>query len=174
MSTAFAYLHTAGPEQLLQAEALVVVIDRREIERGQIARMVELLSLVSDDAVLAQKYEGRMHLVFEGYAGARPHENPACRRFFRALSDQWPYWFHFLERREGSLRLALRLLVGVTEVHRRGAAPVAIVDVALLNTTVDGMLDGLAGIHHDLRIASDHTSRASLAVLKALRTPEQV
>ncbi|CAA9311912.1 MAG: hypothetical protein AVDCRST_MAG71-811 [uncultured Lysobacter sp.] len=173
MSTSFAYLHTADGERLLEAEALVVVLSRGEIESGRVGHTIDRLMNLSDDPVLARKYEGRVHLVFAGY-GSEPHQNATCRRFFRALTDQWPYWFHFLERREGSLRLALQLLVGVTEVHRRGTAPVAVVDVALFNTTVEGMLHGLAGIHHDLRIGADHTSRASSDVLRALRVRELV
>ncbi|MFC0676694.1 hypothetical protein ACFFGH_02345 [Lysobacter korlensis] len=174
MSTSFAYLHSADREELLRADALVVVLNRREVESDRVGYTIDHLMRLSDDPVLAQKFEGRVYLVFEGYAGKQPYESAASRRFFRALTDQWPYWFHFLERREGSLRLALRLLVDVTEVHRVGAAPVAVIDVALLNTTVDGMLHGLAGIHQDLRIGADYTSRASSDVLQALRVREPV
>ncbi|GHA83898.1 hypothetical protein [Cognatilysobacter bugurensis] len=169
MSAAFAYLHTADREQMLRADALVVVFHRREVDAGLTGRTVDLLCALSDDPVLAHKFEGRLHLVFEGYKTTPPYQSPACRRFFRAVTDQWPFWFHFLERRDGSLRLAVRMLVGVTEVHRKGAAAVGIVDVALLNVTVDGMLYGLAGIHQDLRIGADYTTRASSAVLQALR-----
>lgn len=172
MPPSFAYLHTADHEELLRAEALVVVLSRREIEGGRVGHTIDRLMALSDDPVLARRYEGRVHLVFAGYGGTQPHQNATCRRFFRALTDQWPYWFHFLERQEGSLRLALLLLVRVTEVHRAGASPVAVVDTALLNTTVDGMLHGLAGIHHELCIGADHTSRASSDVLSSLRMRE--
>lgn len=168
MTASFAYLHTATAAELAAAEALVVVLHRREIESGLVGPVVERLMDLSDDDALARRHEGRLHLVFEGYGRQPPWQDRTCRRFFRALTDQWPYWFHFLERRDGSLRLALLLLVDVTEVHRRGHAPAAVFDPALLTMTVKGMLYGLEGLHGQLRLDADHTHLMSTSVLRAI------
>lgn len=168
MSASFAYLHTASAAELAAAEALVILLHRREIEAGLVGPVAERLLDLSDDDVLARRHEGRVHLVFEGYAGQSPWRDKACRRFFRALTDQWPYWFHFLERQDGSLRVALLMLVDVTEVHRRGRAPAAVFDLALLDSTVKGMLYGLEGLHDQLRLGADHTQQVSTTALRAI------
>lgn len=81
------------------ADLAVIMVSRHEVEAGHIGDLVDRLMVFSDDPHLAEKFMGKMVLVFDGYNDdvREVTQIPDLVRFFVAVTEEWPYWLHFLE-----------------------------------------------------------------------------
>ncbi|MEA3640257.1 MAG: chlororespiratory reduction 6 domain-containing protein [Lamprobacter sp.] len=103
-------------------ELMILVIHRDEVEAGDIAPVLQQLEFMTETRELAERWEGRLGFVFEGWDDDPREvvEIPAVRRYFTNLTEAWPYWLHFIEKVGGTLPRVLGLLcLG----HRETIAP---------------------------------------------------
>lgn len=103
--------------------ALIVLdITRQEVERGNIASVLERLHVMTDSVENIHRY--RETLVFQvgGYDGDSRElpEIPEVRTFFHDLIAEWPHWFWFLHRGVGAITLLMSLLCRVRTVRGAG------------------------------------------------------
>jgi hypothetical protein len=103
-------------------ELMILVIHRDEVEAGDIAPVLQQLEFMTETRELAERWEGRIAVVFNGWDDDPREvvEIPAVRRYFADLTEAWPYWLHFIEKVGDTLPLVLGLLcLG----HREAIAP---------------------------------------------------
>ncbi len=162
-------LQDATPDLLARVDLAVCAFSRREVESGLVGDAVDRLMQLSDDDVIARHLEARLVLVFDGYDDdpRELYEIPEAVRFFRAVTEAWPLWFHFLERRGPSLGVAVRLLVD-TRVAERGALCRSDVDREALQETIMRMFDGMNGLHARLNLPTPHTCRATDDIVQSV------
>lgn len=168
--TSFTYIQKANRQELAGATAAVCMFGRDDIERGSIGQAVDRLMQLSDDDDLARRLEGSVFLVFEGFESL-PYEVwqiAECLDFFRAVTEEWPYWFHFLERDSGSLGLAVRMLVDVTGVQSEDGVTNAAMVAERLDAILLRLFNAMGGLHERLGLDDAHTVESSRAVLKGL------
>jgi len=79
---------------------LTVVVDRGDVEAGNIQPTLNVLCRLLADAATVREYRQRVDVSFHGYdTDARElFEIPEVRRFVAALDDAFPYWLYFLSR----------------------------------------------------------------------------
>ncbi len=170
MSLPFAFIHNATRMELENAAAAVCMFSREDVERGLIGQAVDRLMQMSDDDDLSRRMEGAVFLVFEGF-DAEPRELyhiESCVRFFRAVTQEWPYWFHFLERERGSLSVAMRMLVDVAHVPDEDGVARAQIVAERLDAVLLQMFEAMSGLQERLDLDDTHTLQSTEAVLKAL------
>lgn len=94
------------------AGVVVIVFTKREVEAGLISDAFDRLSNLSDTRENLDAFQGRVTFAFHGYDGdsREIYEFPECVQFFRAVVDQWPYWFHFIETKADTMPTLMALL----------------------------------------------------------------
>ncbi|OJY94344.1 MAG: hypothetical protein BGP25_04980 [Lysobacterales bacterium 63-13] len=152
---------------------VVLVLTRGEIEKGLVGDAVDRLMVLSDSAQYTRRFGNRLLVMVEGY-GSDPrelHQIDECRRFFRDLNAQWPYWFHFAERDfPGASTLGvvlMQLLDTQVEGRERGIVTVSIAPGGfgkLLTQQFDG-LNALYALHG---FSMEENTDTTLAVNAAL------
>lgn len=169
MTPSLTTLQDATPELLARVDLAVCAFSRREVEAGLVGDAVDRLMQLSDEDAIARHLEGRLVLVFDGYdADPRElYEIPEAVRFFRAVTNAWPLWFHFLERRGPSLGVAMRLLVDA-RVAERGPVCRSDLDRDALQAAMMRMFEGMNGLHARLNLLPTHTCRATDAIVQAV------
>jgi hypothetical protein len=98
------------------SNALIILeVQRKEIDKLDLANALKLLHVLSANATNARRYKESLIFQIKGY-DADPRELPEIpevRAFFAALTEQWPHWLWFLPRKVGLLNLVLSLLCAV-------------------------------------------------------------
>ncbi|MFC0676770.1 hypothetical protein ACFFGH_02735 [Lysobacter korlensis] len=170
MTPQFAYIQQATQQDFAAATGAVCVFSRHDVEQGLIGQAVDRLMQMSDDNDLSLRMEGAVFLVFEGYDDdpRELYHIEECVHFFRAVTEEWPYWFHFLERERGSLGIALRLLVDVVNIEGDDGATRAAVVAERLDATLLRLFGAMDGLQQRLDLDEEHTLQASREILKAL------
>jgi len=108
-----------------KSELMLLAIPRDEVEAGEIAPVAQQLGFLSETPEMAQRWEGRLGFVFEGWDD-EPRETaeiPTIRDYFVALTEVWPFWLHFAEKVGDTLPHVLRLLC---RGHVEAVAPGAV------------------------------------------------
>lgn len=105
---------------LIEGKAFLDPFMRDEIQSGDIRHSLRELLHWIDNAETALAYQGRIHIAILGYDDDARElcEIPEVRQWFRRLTYQFPFWFHFCERRDDSLALVIQLL-SIVRVERR-------------------------------------------------------
>lgn len=95
------------PKQLV-----VLTISRESVMAGDIASVLDTLGAFSASREAALHWEGTLTLMFEGWEDDRRELSaiPEVRAYFRALTDAWPYWWHYIEKVGETFAMVLCLL----------------------------------------------------------------
>lgn len=105
-----------------ESDLVVIEISHSEILSGITGDTVDRLMQLSDSKSFTEKFANSTILVVDGY-GDDPrelHQIPEVTKFVRAVTGQWPYWFHFLEKAGPSIGLILQLMCDQEAVHEGG------------------------------------------------------
>lgn len=102
-------------------DLVVLQASRREVEAQNISSMLERLMALSDNRETVLCLQEKVLLHFDGFDGdpREVSEIPEIRSFMRMLVDQWPHWFWFLAREQGTISLFMSLICKV-RIHRQG------------------------------------------------------
>lgn len=170
MALPFAFIQSATPQDLEGAGAAVCLFTRDDVAQGLIGQTVDRLMQMSDDDDLARRLEGSVFLLFEGFDSdpRELYQIDDVVRFFRAVTQEWPYWFHFLEREQGSLGIAMRMLVDVTHVPDEDGITRAAIVAERLDAVLVQLFEAMSGLQERLDLDDAHTLDATERVLKAL------
>jgi hypothetical protein len=103
---------------LVGSKVAIVTVPRERIETGDTAPVLASLERLIASREALEASNGTISLLVNGY-DADPRELhliPEVRRYFQALDEQFPFWFHVCTRIEHSLRMLLTMLVELTPV----------------------------------------------------------
>ncbi len=86
---------------------VVLPLRREHLRAGDTKPLLEFLNLLLADAETVRAFRGRIGFDLEGFEDERrePEELPELRNYFRAISNEFPYWFWFMETRSPCLKL---------------------------------------------------------------------
>ena len=101
-----------------RADWLRVVVDRSEVETGDVSQTAMVLSRVLADGDAVEWSRGRVDIAFLGYAEdpRELYDIPEIRRFCSSLDAAFPYWFYFLPTDSVTLGLIACCLCSVTKL----------------------------------------------------------
>lgn len=131
---------------LADATFVVMTFTRREVEAGLIGDALDRMLSISDQPDFVRQFVDRMTFIFEGYdLDAREiYQIPECVAFFRKLSAQWPFWFHFLEKTNVTFGLLFQLLCDVEVVAvGDGLTGSRFVDMDQVSAMASRLVDGM-------------------------------
>lgn len=95
-------------------------VPRKEIESGLIANTFSRLTTLSKSPESTRYFADSVMFSIDGY-NSDPRELfeiPEVVAFIRKIDESWPLWFHFLEKKHGSIQALLMLLIGAKAVRR--------------------------------------------------------
>ena len=147
-------------------EPVVLMISRREVEAKDLASVVSRLKVFLATREDAWRYRGQMTLVVDGY-NHDPRELvdiPAVRALLRDLEAAWPYWAHFFNQVDDSIKLLLSCVAG----HRflgRGAVEM---DADLVAGALARGFGGMNAIFERFGFPEDELERMSKGLVEVL------
>lgn len=149
-----------------QCDLAVIMITKREVLAGVIGDLVDRLMVFSEDASLARKFMGRMILTFDGYNhDARElTEIPEVVRFFVTVTEEWPYWLHFLDHDlVRSIRVALCLYLEAEPERRTNGKVANSFDMTAAKPRLSKLLHAMRLLHERIDLpAEDRVARLKL------------
>lgn len=133
---------------------IVIQFSRKEVEKGLIGDALDRLRLISDDREKFCRFENSVVFIFGGYDQdpREVHEIPEVVHFFRTLTDQWPYWLHFIQRdikEHDNLALVLRLLNDCEKVSvAAGRCGIRFINMNSVADSIDRLFEGMVTLYH--------------------------
>ena len=98
-------------------EPITLSVTRGEIERDDIALVLQKLLSLLESPERAVSYRSRVSLVVEGFdETGEPYLIESVRNFFARVDERFPYWFYFLSRTDDSLALIASMVTRTEEV----------------------------------------------------------
>ena len=85
-------------------------IERKEIVAGNVEIVIQRLRSLSDTANDANHFRNRVIPYLADLDVSNPHDWALGSQFMRLVTNEWPYWFHFIPRDLRCLRMVLCLL----------------------------------------------------------------
>lgn len=103
------------------AGLVVILFSRANVEGGLTGDALVRLMSLSDSLSFVGALADKLTFKFEGFDNASREisQIPECISFFRALTKQWPYWFHFLEKNDTSISMVFHLLCDMALVQTK-------------------------------------------------------
>lgn len=152
-------------------DSMILGITREEVESGAIGKALSRLLLLSDQQQWVVKFEGRLSFVFFGYDNDSRElsEIAEVKIFMKHLVEEWPYWFHFLDRRGSQISTLLLLHCNVSLV--RPVADVVGFEIDNANefkTLLFKLFEGMNALHDCYGISEGINRRISTEVNSAL------
>lgn len=107
------FIRRASRDAIEQASLAVLEITKQDVQRGRLGEVVDRLMMLTDDDLPSSQLQANLVLAFDGFDGDARYLYgiPEVCDFMRALTAQWPHWFHFLERDTPALPGLLCMLV---------------------------------------------------------------
>jgi hypothetical protein len=120
---------------LLDADPLVVVVSREEVNAGDTSGTLRVLHRLIESPMQARSYFERVDIAFHGYDGwaQEPFEIIEVRSFVTRLDEKFPYWLFFLSKRYLGLQCLLHCFLPpfLTEEGRARVFPQRIHDLLM-------------------------------------------
>lgn len=150
-----------------QASLIVLHITRREVERGHVGDIVDRLMHLSDRADFTRRFANAIALSVDGY-NEDPRELaeiPEVVALFRAIDEQWPYWFHFMALEDRSLDTVLLTLIGTERIASQAEQIAFHFDPELFRSTFLAKIKAMNRLHDLHRLDANETREISDRVL---------
>jgi hypothetical protein len=93
----------------LGANSIVLVVSRDEVERLDFSGCLGVLDSLIESREKAMRFRDRVVFGVDGYNDdpRELFEVPEVRTFVRELDAKWPYWFFFLSKATGALKMIM-------------------------------------------------------------------
>lgn len=151
---------------------VVVEFRRDEVERGDLARVYDLLSALTASREAAEFGEGRLTFFFSGWDDdpREISEIPKIRAWFGKLTEVFPYWLHFAEKQGNTLPNAFMLLCeGKTEAGESGMVAWRFSDLQELTDLVRRLFAAQNGLYERLGLSEEMNERISQEVAQLIQ-----
>lgn len=144
---------TNGDRMMADAEGADIILlsfSKKEVVEGNIGDALDRLLQLSDSRELTEKFTNSISFMFEGWDidNREIYEIPECVSFFRKLTVEWPFWFHFLEKECGSLLTLITLLCDVDKQFAVGGRVGAVIrDLNKVPVVMERLFAGMGQLH---------------------------
>lgn len=121
---------------------VILTVDRRDIEAGNVAKTLSSLHILTDSAGNVRLYRESVVFQIDGYNDdpRQLPEIPEVRAFYNRLVAEWPHWLWFLARDFGSIALLLSLLCRVRVIPGKTGFGTEFHDLLEVQSTLRDML----------------------------------
>lgn len=154
-------------------EVLVIAVSRESVEACDIAPILEHLGPLSATREAALQWEGTLTFYFEGW-DADPRETAEIseiRAYFRSLTDEWPYWLHYIEKVGDTFAHVLRLLCrGRIERIQPGIVGWRFEDLNEVGQEMMWLFSGMNRLYERLELPERNNERVSQEIAELLRS----
>ena len=156
---------------LAKDELLVIAITRESVDACDVRPLMEKLERFAAMREAAIAWEGKLKFYFEGW-DSDPRETaeiPEIRRYFRDLSTEFPYWFHYIEKVRDTFGHVLRLLCRGPIVRREGGFVGWVFDdMGDLQHEIGLLFGGMNALYGRLALPEEMNERVSQEVAKLI------
>jgi hypothetical protein len=145
-------------------------LPRDWIAAGNTADLLKQLNLLIATQTQVRQYEDAVTLVFPGYDNddRELFEIPEVVRYFRAASELWPYWFHFLSKKGPSLAMVMWLLCDVETKREGGKALWRFRNMSEAKITAASLNAAVGALHRNHGIEQERTRALSQRISQSL------
>lgn len=149
---------------------ILLEFSKQEVQAGLIGTAVERLMLLSDSRENVEKFRGRVSFVFDGY-GTDPREIydiPEIVKYLGAMTDAWPFWYHFLEKEAESVGILTLALSGGHAANQKDGLTSVRTDVQRLQATMMRLFDGMNVLHEAMDLDESINMAITEEVVQAI------
>lgn len=150
---------------------ILMLIDKANIERLNIGPPLDALRTMSATPESTREFAGRVEFVFEGYEHD-PRELYSIlevRKFVKAMTAEFPYWFHFSSKSGDSLWVILQCLLPMDLVTVVNGVASYSIDSAAWNEKTLELFSAMNGLYHHHGLSMKENSDTTQQVLKYVR-----
>jgi hypothetical protein len=103
-----------APSPLKPHDLIVILLDQANVAICNTKPVLAALQALSVDAYSVRHYASRITFVFDGYGNQTEelYENPRVRAFVQKLTEQFPYWLHFISKSDDALFVLFMCMMG--------------------------------------------------------------
>jgi hypothetical protein len=152
-------------------ELLVLAITRESVVATDTAPLLEKLAPLAATREEALAWEGKLTFCFEGWDDdpRETAEIPEIRRYFQALTADFPFWLHFAEKIGDTFWHAMRLLCrGRYEALPGGMVGWRFDDMRELIRQVNRLFAGMNVLYGRLELPEETNRRVSEEVAQLI------
>lgn len=99
-------------------DLIVILLDQVNVSVCNTTPAVAALRTLLGDATRVRQFAGRVTFIFDGYDDqkAELYQNPIVRAFVARLTEQFPYWLHFVQKDDDALFVLVMCLLAPEDV----------------------------------------------------------
>lgn len=144
-------------------DLIVVLLDQVNISVCNTAPAVAALRTLLLDPTRVRQFAGRVTIVFDGYDDQKGelYQNPIVRAFVVRLTEQFPYWLHFVRKDDDALFVLVMCLMGpedVTVEHQPGGLVRLEVSPSKFNEVVMTLFENMNALYADYGLSDEENS----------------
>ena len=151
---------------------VTVIFSRESVEVCDSAPILARIEPLAESRKAALYWAGTLTLYFEGWE-QDPRELyaiPEVRAYFSALTAQWPYWWHYIEKDGEMFNLVLGLLCqGRPEQVGAHAVGWRLADADEIERTIQRLQQETRRLHARLKIAESMTQQIEQQISALVR-----
>lgn len=154
-------------------DLIVILLDQVNISVCNTAPAVAALRVLLLDPARVRQFAGRVTFVFDGYDDQKNelYQNPIVRAFVVRLTEQFPYWLHFVRKDDDALFVLVMCLMGpdgVTVEHRPGGRVRLAMDSDKFNDVVMTLFGHMNALYEDYGLSDAENSAMTQQVKRWL------
>lgn len=151
------------------------MLSRDKVEALDIDAPLRALQAMAATAATAREFAGRVHVAFDGYNDdpREVYEVPAVRSFVMKLTEQFPHWFHFMNKVDDSLLVILKCLTQPQPVVISDGRVATSVDVDEFNRVALGLFTRMNALYADLGLTERENAATTNQVAEYFRATMQ-
>lgn len=144
-------------------DLIVVLLDQVNISVCNTTPAVTALRTLLTDPTRVRHFAGRVTFAFHGYDGQTDelYQNPIVCTFVERLTEQFPYWFHFVRKDDDALFVLVMCLLGpdgVTAEHQPDGRVRLDVSPSKFNEVVMTLFEHMNGLYADNGLSDEENS----------------
>lgn len=155
-------IHKHASDQSL----VMVQFSRDAVMKGLTGGALHSLMTISDSPELSRQYANRLMFCFDGFDRDKREviAIPECRTFFAALTNAWPFWFHFIVKDTEVFPLVFSLLCDIEVTEKGGYQLVGMKDLKQFEQLAYELFGGMNQLY-DLHGFSEDMNEKTTALV---------
>lgn len=158
---------------LVEHDLIVLLLDQVNVSVCNTAPALAALRTLLLDPARVRQFAGRVTLIFDGYDDQKEelYQNPVVRAFVVRLTEQFPYWLHFVLKDDDALFVLVMCLMGpegVTVEHHPGGRVRLEVNPDKFNDVVMTLFGNMNALYADYGLSEKENSATTQQVKRWL------
>jgi hypothetical protein len=142
-----------------------------DIESGHVGNVVDQLMQLSDTKEGVLNWRNKLIISAEKPLAEKrvASEIPAMVHYFRALTEQWPFWLHFVEKEGSTVGSVMRMLVGTERLRQfDGREDLLLTDADKVRGQAKRLFDQMKHLYRCHGLHEDEDTEMAKAITRAV------